>query len=101
MTGVQTCALPILFDACKLHNLGLPAVAVLANDPKSLRPWLGSLARVTVAVCDDDAAGAKLGRLCDRSVTTQGGKDLGDMTQDQVREFVSKLFPNLLRSDCE
>ena len=90
-----------VFDACKLHNLGLPAVAVLANDPKSLRPWLGSLARRTVAVCDDDAAGAKLGRLCDRSVTTQGGKDLGDMTQDQVREFVSKLFPNLLRNNYE
>ena len=54
--------------------------------------------------CTDHLRGPGLGglaRLGDRAVTTQGGKDLGDMTQDQVREFVSKLFPNLLRSDCE
>ena len=84
-----------VFDACKLHNLGLPAVAVLANDPKRLRPWLGSLSRYTVAVCDDDAAGAKLGRLCDRALTAQGGKDLGDMTQTQVVEFLKEKFPQL------
>ena len=84
-----------VFDACKLHNLGLPAVAVLANDPKRLRPWLGSLARRTVAVCDADAAGAKLGRLCDRALTVQGGKDLGDMTQLQVLDFVRENMPGL------
>ena len=82
-----------VFDACKLHNLGLPAVAVLANDPKRLRPWLGSLARLTVAVCDADSAGAKLGKLCDHSLTTQGGKDLGDMTPTQVLDFVKENFP--------
>ena len=84
-----------VFDACKLHNLGLPAVAVLANDPKSLRPWLGSLARLTVAVCDDDAAGAKLGRLCRVSLTSQGGKDLGDMTQQQVVDFLRENLSQL------
>lgn len=83
-----------VFDACRLHNLGLPAVAVLANDPKRLRPWLGSLARHTVAVCDDDAAGAKLGRLCDQAVTTSAGKDLGDMTPTQVFDFVGENFPH-------
>lgn len=86
-----------VFDACKLHNLGLPAVAVLANDPKRLRPWLGSLARYTVAVCDDDAAGAKLAGLCNSAVTVQGGKDLGNMTQQQVFDFVSEKFPNLFK----
>jgi hypothetical protein len=86
-----------VFDACKLHNLGLPAVAVLGNDPRQLRPWMGSLGRVTVAVCDDDAAGAKLAKLCSRAVTVQGGKDLGDMTQEQVHDFVGEKFPNLFK----
>ena len=64
------------------------------NDPKRLRPWLGSLARHTVAVCDDDAAGARLGRLCDLAVTTSAGKDLGDMTPTQVFDFVGENFPH-------
>lgn len=84
-----------VFDACKLHNLGLPAVAVLANDPKRLRPWLGSLARLTVAVCDADAAGASLSKLCRRSLTVAHGKDLGDLSQTQVFDFVKENFPQL------
>jgi hypothetical protein len=82
-----------VFDACRLHNLGLPAIAVLANDPKRIRPWLGSLARHTVAVCDADDAGVKLGKLCDQAVTTALGKDLGDMTTLQVLDFVKENFP--------
>lgn len=79
-----------VFDACRLHNVGLPAVAVLTNDPKQLRPWLNSLGRFTVAVCDDDAAGRKLGNLCDMFLTPCENGDLGDMTDAQVSDFVKK-----------
>lgn len=85
-----------VFDACKLHNLGLPAVAVLTNNPVSLRPWMSSLPRHTVAVCDDDAAGRALGKLCDRALSCPSGQDLGDMTQQQVLEFVEENLPGLL-----
>ena len=85
-----------VFDACKLHNLGLPAVAVLSNDPKSLRPWLSSLPRLTVAVCDDDAAGHKLAKLCSRALICPGGLDLGDMTPPQVVDFLEVNMPELL-----
>lgn len=64
-----------VFDAVALHNLGLPAVAVLSNNPKQLRPWLMSLAQEVVAVCDGDSAGRALMSVCDRAVVMPDGED--------------------------
>jgi len=85
-----------VFDACKLHNLGFPAVAVLCNNPLVLKPWLSCLPRVTVVVCDDDAAGHKLGKLGQLSLTCPNGLDLGDMTQTQVFDFLKESVPQFL-----
>jgi hypothetical protein len=85
-----------IFDACKLHNLGLPAVAVLSNDPRKMRPWVACLPRHTIAVCDADAAGRKLAGLCESAVVCPVGKDLGDLDQQQVLDFVEKNFPGIL-----
>lgn len=81
-----------VFDACKLHNQGLPAVAVLANNPKQLMPWLFSVPRLTVAVCDNDDAGRKLGKMCQVRLFPPSGKDLGDMSDQQVKEFVKDFL---------
>ena len=83
-----------IFDAVKLHLLNLPAVAVLANDPKHIRPWLNSLGRATVAVCDNDAAGRKLAKSCQYALYVKDDKDLGAMTLSEAREFVK--FNNTL-----
>lgn len=82
-----------VFDASKLHNAGQPAIAVLSNDPQPLRSWLRSLGRLTIAVLDNDAAGSKLSRVADESVRTPDPwKDLGEMPQDAVDEFVSSTL---------
>lgn len=80
-----------IFDAARLTEKGYSAVAVLSNDPKKdVRNWLASLGRTVVAVCDDDAAGKKLAKLGDASFVLEG-HDLGDATDDEVNEILSKF----------
>jgi hypothetical protein len=85
-----------VFDACKLHNLGLPAVAVLSNNPVQLKNWLACVPRRIIAVCDDDAPGRALGKLANLAITCEQGQDLGDMTQTQVIDFIKKNIPGIL-----
>jgi hypothetical protein len=68
-----------IFDAVKLQNLGLNAIALLGNSPKTLKLWLGSLGYTTVAVCDGDRAGLELAKYAKYSIILPEGKDLGDM----------------------
>lgn len=79
-----------LFDAVRLHNLNLPAIAVLSNDPKAMKPWRRTLPRHVVCICDGDKAGRKLGKLGDEAVFLPEGRDLGDMTDAEVYEVVKK-----------
>jgi hypothetical protein len=85
-----------IFDACKLHNLGLPAVAVLSNNPKKMRSWVNILPRRTIAVCDADSAGEKLADLSDRAIMCPRGTDLGDMSQSEVHDFIKENLPGIL-----
>jgi DNA primase (bacterial type) len=81
-----------IFDAAKLHNQGLPAIAALANDPKHIRPWLRIIrqTRVIIGVSDNDAAGSKLKNSVDINLQLSDSKDLGDMSNDEVRNFLCK-----------
>lgn len=80
-----------VFDAVRLHNVGLATIAVLQNDPKKLKGWLRSLGRDTVAVCDGDAAGRKLAKMCDQVFFVAEGRDLGDLSEQELEEFVCLL----------
>jgi hypothetical protein len=82
-----------VFDAVKFHALNLPAIAVLANNPKSLRPWLFSLPRVTIAACDDDDAGRKLANSCQYAFSPGDGRDFGDISVEETRTLVAQKFP--------
>lgn len=83
-----------IFDAVKLINAGQPAVAVLANNPQPLRTWFQVFPKKTIAVEDNDAAGSKLGNVTDYRIKVPAPyKDLGDMPQDEVNKFVSRLAP--------
>lgn len=76
-----------VFDAARLTWLGLSAVATLSNNPDvSTSNWLKCVPRLTVAVCDPDAAGEKLARHCDESVTLD--TDLGDAEDSTVQKVV-------------
>lgn len=82
-----------IFDAVRLHNAGLPAVAVLANDPQHLAPWLRALGRRTVAICDRDPAGGRLARACDAHLIVPGPHhDLGGMTGAEVEAWLSMVL---------
>ena len=80
-----------IFDAIKLHNLGLPAVAVLSNHTKILRSWFKALNKTTIVICDNDDAGRKLASIGKIALTTPAPyKDLGEMPQDEIKDWLSK-----------
>lgn len=79
-----------VFDACRLTELGVSAVAVLSNNPPTdFRNWLRSTNRHVVAVCDNDAAGRKLAKYAHTAVFTED-HDLGDSTEEFVRSLVNR-----------
>lgn len=80
-----------VFDACRLTERGVSALAVLSCDQnKELRAWLRSLNRLVVAVCDNDAAGRKLAKFGDVAVTMES-HDLGDATAQEVTQLLKRF----------
>jgi hypothetical protein len=81
-----------IFDAAKLIKLGLPAVAVLMNDPKIMKNFFYALQKKVIAIVDKDVAGNKLKKLGHYSYTVPDPyKDLGDMPLKEVREFIKSI----------
>jgi hypothetical protein len=77
-----------VFDACRLTERGVSALAVLSCDVnKEFHGWLRALNRCVVAVCDNDAAGRKLAKFGHEAVF-MNEKDLGDSTDDEVTDFL-------------
>lgn len=81
-----------VFDACRLHNLGLPAVAVLSNNPKGLANFLFTVPRRVVVVADNDPAGKMLMEYGDEVLVCDAGKDLGDMTDGEVQSLLTRYL---------
>ena len=80
-----------IFDAARLTECGVSALAVLSNNPsRDVKNFLSSLGSVIVAVCDNDAAGRKLAKLGDVVVYTED-KDLGDSSQEFVDALVARV----------
>ena len=81
-----------IFDAAKLIKLGLPALAVLMNDPKIMKNFFFAMQKKVIVIADKDAAGNKLRKLGDVSYTAPGEyKDLGDMPLKEVEAFIKSL----------
>jgi phage/plasmid primase-like uncharacterized protein len=85
-----------IFDAVKLHNIGMPAIAVLANHPKMLKPWFAAMNKKVIVVADNDEAGNKLKSVASTSISApKPYKDLGEMPQKEVRPWLQGLMPEL------
>jgi hypothetical protein len=84
-----------VFDAVKLHSLGLACLAVLGNGAVPKRGVLGSplqnqlraMNRRVVGVLDNDKAGQALAELCDEVFVCEV-KDPGEMTLEELKEFL-------------
>jgi hypothetical protein len=82
-----------IFDAVKLHNLGLPAVATLTNHPKILKSWFKAMNKKVIAVCDNDPSGRKLASIGHISITVPDPyKDLGDMPETEIKDWLKKTL---------
>ena len=81
-----------IFDCIKIHNAGYPGIAVLANNPKPLRGWFAAMHKVTIAITDNDAAGAKLKNLATMFEPVPSPyKDLGEMPQAEATKFIKSV----------
>jgi hypothetical protein len=79
-----------VFDACRLTEKGVSALAVLSNDPTTdVGNFLRMLARRVVVVADNDKAGKRLAKFGDVAVFTDG-KDLGDADESYVDYLIEK-----------
>lgn len=78
-----------IFDAARLHSLGLSAIAVLSNSPNRLKNFLMCLPFKTISLCDGDEAGKELAELCDESLHCPNGKDPGEMTDDELKNLLN------------
>jgi hypothetical protein len=83
-----------VFDACRLHWHGFPAVAVLSNNPVHLRSWLKALPSKKVACVQGDAAGMKLAKFGDYQVFLPAGKDVGDLTESELEQCFARFLDN-------
>ncbi len=82
-----------IFDACKIHNEGHQAIAVLANDPQHLATQLAILNKKIIAICDHDSAGNKLAKFSKVSVTVPSPyHDLGEMPQEIVNTWIKDII---------
>jgi hypothetical protein len=82
-----------IFDAVKLKNMGISAIAVLSNNPIHLKPWLMALQKKIIAVLDHDDSGSKLKSIADFHITTpEPYKDLGEMPDEEVVKFMTPII---------
>lgn len=95
-----------IFDAVKLQNAGVPAIAVLTNDiDKQMTGWIRTLPQKIVVIYDNDEAemkdkknssGMKLIKTGDYAFTVpEPYKDVGDMPQKEVNAFVDNLLKRI------
>lgn len=80
-----------IFDAARLTEKGVSAIAALTNNPTAdLKNWLECLNRKVVAVCDNDAAGKRLAKFGDCVVFTTD-HDLGDSSDEFVTNLIAQF----------
>lgn len=78
-----------IFDACRLHNAGISAIAVLGSNPIHLREWLTTLPNKIIAVVQGDRPGKKLAKYGDEAIYLPEGKDVGDLTKAEFKSIFS------------
>lgn len=81
-----------IFDAARLHSNGLPAVAVLGNNPQHLVPWFKTLPFKVIATVQGDKAGLMLALTTDSAVFLPEGHDVNDLDEVTFLRLFSGYF---------
>lgn len=77
-----------IFDASRLHWHGIPALAVLGNNPSHLTTWLNTMPWKTVSCVQGDKAGRKLGKHSNHlNILLPESKDVGDLTDSEFNFY--------------
>lgn len=82
-----------IFDACRLTNHGVSAIALLSNNPTdATKRWLWTIRqfRPVFSICDSGPSGRKLASLSHKS-HTMTVSDLGDSSESFVSELIEKF----------
>jgi hypothetical protein len=82
-----------IFDACRLHYHGFPAIAVLSNNPTHLNSWFSSLPQITIAAVQGDKAGQVLASITDRAIYLPKNEDVGSITEEDF----DSMFRNFIK----
>ena len=78
-----------IFDACRFHNLGIPAVALLSSNDSRYKDWLECLDRNLYAALDDHAT--QFTGMTDLQLP-EGKADFGECTDQQIEETVRNFM---------
>jgi hypothetical protein len=81
-----------IFKACRFHNHGINALAVLGNNPKHLYSWLHSMGYYLFAICDGDEAGRKLAKFGHSSIQLRDGYFIDEISEDSLRVDIIEHF---------
>jgi len=89
-----------IFDAVKLVNAGLPAIAALTSTlSPQLKQWFSIINKKIIVILDVDIAGDKLKSVATVAYRTpKPYKDLGEMSQEQVNAFVKDIKDGKIKS---
>jgi hypothetical protein len=74
-----------------LHNLGLSGIAVLTNDCKPFKSWLGTLPNKRIVIMDNDdkGTGVKLRKYGHEALMCPAPyKDLNDMPDELIKQLI-------------
>jgi hypothetical protein len=85
-----------IFDAIKIKNMNLPVIATLSNTKPHLKGQFKLLGALMIGILDNEESGNELKNIVDVSFKTPDPyKDLGEMSQDEVNNFIFKTLIEL------
>lgn len=81
-----------IFDACRLHSIGIPALALLGSDPVHLREWLSLFSQPLISVVQGDRAGQKLAKYGGTGIQLPDGHDVGSLQEQDFRRIFNRFI---------
>lgn len=79
-----------IFDACRLHWHGLPAVAMMGCNPVHLGGWLMAMPQHKIACVQGDKPGKNLAKFGDSVLNLPEAHDVGSLPEDEFLRIFAR-----------